>query len=982
MANCIMPTLGVLLLLGAGSGFAQLKPEIIERGKKATALVELSNASGWSGTAFCVDKSGLFLTNARVIEKVLTGSGSITLYVDIGEATQRGLRARVLRHDDRMKLALLQVTNRPTPEELKKDATALLRSVTRPKGDLVFTPLELGNGANLRELAEIATIGYPFGKAALLGRLSTIPPVTVVSNHISALRKDDRRLLGIQIDSQLKAGFSGGPVLDASGNVVGMVAATVEGAAMNLAIPADRLAEFLGAPGIVFNPPPLSDDDRTRQVSWTIRIAPPMPGARIPEGLSVGLTLKVGSSKPRTFTADPAGPGVFKLTLNPLPKDPEQGVALLARFSSRGPTVRIYSSDRTITIGGKSFNLSKLRAIYPSGASRAETVDGKTITGKIEGLGTAQAGVGQSAGIYDLQAARQITVHLLNVTLQEILAEIEARQGPNVVAMVRTPIKFVARPAIASGARPETVAPRRIVTPGPLAPRQPGGDEGPVKLDGVLNIDGVPRGAGKSIRPPRIDIPPARLTPDSQQGAEAPLVRQLGGAVSDVVVGGGGRYLLLVLSDARKLAVFDASAGDIINMIPLTTGNALVAAGATKLLIAYPEVKRIERWDLAKMTRDGDSRPLPFEGPLRAIVMGSDSEGPALAFWTTGEPGPGLNVYHARFSFIELESLLVPRISSFKQGKFATVSEFDKLSASKGSFMVNQFLGHGKDEHVSLRASAGGAIFGIWQSPQRFQTLTAHGSELAVTFTTDFLGYLAPEANGQSVCTGLGRRLHVDAPIGNEIPGYTAKTPDPVLPTSDPSYYMAVSGLPRDVAGTATVYDMKALAPRPDAVTLSIHAAGDGTRLLTVYGLDEMSVAARYSDWFQGDLTTDKRYHFVPAAGLLITIPPTKDRLILRRLEIDKALHQVGVDDVFVTSPLLISVTAGDELDHQIVARSKNGVTKYTLTKGPDGLTVSADGKLKWLVPRTLKGQDIEAVVTVEDATGEERFRKLTIRVN
>ena len=102
----------------------------------------------------------------------------------------------------------------------------------------------------------------------------------------------------------------------------------------------------------------------------------------------------------------------------------------------------------------------------------------------------------------------------------------------------------------------------------------------------------------------------------------------------------------------------------------------------------------------------------------------------------------------------------------------------------------------------------------------------------------------------------------------------------------------------------------------------------------------------------------------------------------LRRLEIDKALEQAGADDLFVTSPLLLFVTAGDRLDHQIVARSRKGGIKYSLTNGPDGLTVTPDGKVGWLVPGSLEGQEVEAVVTVEDATGQERFRKITIKIH
>jgi hypothetical protein len=244
------------------------------------------------------------------------------------------------------------------------------------------------------------------------------------------------------------------------------------------------------------------------------------------------------------------------------------------------------------------------------------------------------------------------------------------------------------------------------------------------------------------------------------------------------------------------------------------------------------------------------------------------------------------------------------------------------------------------------------------------------------------VGHLTPGADGQSVFTGLGRRRYVDEPIGNEIPGYTAKVPDPAIPSSDASYFLTVSGLPRDVAGTTSVYDTGVQAARPEAVTLTVHAAGDGSPLLTVHGLDEMSAVARVRDWFNRGLATDKRFLFIPAAHLLITIPPTNDRLLLRRLEIDQALEKTGADEPFVTTPLLVSVTAGEQLDHQMVAKSRKGGIKYSLTNGPEGLTVTPDGKVKWLAPASLKGQEVEAVVTVEDATGQERFRKITIKVN
>jgi hypothetical protein len=119
----------------------------------------------------------------------------------------------------------------------------------------------------------------------------------------------------------------------------------------------------------------------------------------------------------------------------------------------------------------------------------------------------------------------------------------------------------------------------------------------------------------------------------------------------------------------------------------------------------------------------------------------------------------------------------------------------------------------------------------------------------------------------------------------------------------------------------------------------------------------------------------------VPAAHLLITIPPSNDRLVLRRLDLDEALGRTGGDRLIVISSPTLDATAGQKLVHRIAARSKNGGITYALARGPDGLKVAPDGQLTWRVPEGLKGEDVTVVVTLGDASGEELFHTLKIRV-
>jgi hypothetical protein len=936
MSNSSSRTIALLFILcGSELGAARIEPEVVERGKKATALVEVSGIQGetW-GSAFCVEKSGLFITNAHVVTGADGKVGRIRLVVDCGLATQRILPAKVLRHDDEIDLALLQVN-----------------------ADSGLIPLELGQDAGLVELAEVTTFGFPFGRMPAVGR-AEYPDITVLPSRITSLRRDQGRLAAVQFDNQLNPGNSGGPVLDGSGKVVAVARATVRGAALNVAIPVGRLAEFLIAPGLAFAPPPLAYDDRARPVTWTIRVQPSTPSSKLPEKLSVAVTVNDGASEPRRYTAQPAGAGVFTATIIPVPLDPERMVQLNVWDNApRRFRFQVFVKDDDVTVGSKTFRLSDLSFLYGGPSPRVQTWRGDVVSGPIRGLTQGVKVLDRKSVAIDLEQA--IDLHVLRTSnalkrVESIEAVVEVKQGTKVLATAREQTKLTV--ATANVARPSLTPASNVLHT--LA------DEGLVKLGGVLNVAGAPRGAGKETRPPRIAIPPARLTPES---TEAPLVRRLGGTISDIAVGGGGRFLILTIKGAQRLAVFDVNAADIVKTIPLPSANMLVAAGARKLLIAFPEEKLLQRWDLETLRREGGSRPSPIDSRMIRLVLGSDSDGPALAYWSTEKIGPG--VVFPRISFIDLDSLTVLRV-----GLIASRGDHAYLSPSGGSFMVQH-----PDDRDHIRASAGGAFFAT--RARGIGTLSVHGRALiAAPCTREDFGHAVPGPDGRTLFTGTRGRLDLDGnPIGlaGQIPN---GLPDVTIPSSDPAYCLRIGGLP-DIL----TYGFANPKPRSsaDVVTASIHAA-DGSRLLTVHGLDEMApdVKAEVAgEWMRKGFTIDKRFYLVPAAHLLITIPPENDRLILRRLDLEEALDRAGGNDLIVVSTPLLAATAGQTLEHRIVARSKPGGITCALASGPDGLKLAPDGQLTWTVPRDLQGEDVAAVVKLKDASGQERSYMLEIRV-
>jgi hypothetical protein len=105
--------------------------------------------------------------------------------------------------------------------------------------------------------------------------------------------------------------------------------------------------------------------------------------------------------------------------------------------------------------------------------------------------------------------------------------------------------------------------------------------------------------------------------------------------------------------------------------------------------------------------------------------------------------------------------------------------------------------------------------------------------------------------------------------------------------------------------------------------------------------------------------------------------------LVLRRLDIRKALDKVGGDYLVVTSPSNLHATAGKSFSHQIEALSKAGSVRCTVAQGPDGLAVSPTGTLTWMPPKSAGRSDlVTAFITIADSTGTERFHTLRIRLD
>lgn len=155
------------------------------------------------GSGFVIDKAGHIITNYHVID----GADSI----EVSFSSKDTLKARVVGSDPSTDLAVLQVDT---------SARAL-------------TPLSLGDSDEVQVGDDVVAIGNPFG----LDRTAT-------AGIVSALQRDVTAPNGytidhvIQTDAQINAGNSGGPLLSAHGEVIGVnsAIATAQGSTGNVGI--------------------------------------------------------------------------------------------------------------------------------------------------------------------------------------------------------------------------------------------------------------------------------------------------------------------------------------------------------------------------------------------------------------------------------------------------------------------------------------------------------------------------------------------------------------------------------------------------------------------------------------------------------------------------------------------------------------------------------------------------------------------------
>jgi hypothetical protein len=348
---------------------------IAKRAKAATALVEVKPSYG---SGFCVHPTGLFMTNEHVVRQ---GTEAVSLVLNAGLKTQKVLKAKVIRRDKILDLALLKVD-----------------------GDEKFEALELGSDKDLGELTELIACGFPFGTD--LARPGEYPAISINVGSVTSLRHDkDHQLHRIQLDAALNRGNSGGPVLDRGGKVVGMVVSGIQGSGVNMAIPVSHLQRFLAPLEIVFTLPAVKAANRHEAFEFTAKTISLLPSK---EALDLELILGDGLGKERRFPMKLAD-GAYRAKAIPIPAQ-EGPLVYRVEVKYEDGSVRGTAEDRTFRVGEKKVKLSQLRNLRLGPKPEARLGLGQRLEGKLADLEAIPVKVGKQSLRLDLASAVEVNV--------------------------------------------------------------------------------------------------------------------------------------------------------------------------------------------------------------------------------------------------------------------------------------------------------------------------------------------------------------------------------------------------------------------------------------------------------------------------------------------------------------------------------------------------------------------------------------------
>ncbi|MBM83902.1 MAG: hypothetical protein CMJ78_25380 [Planctomycetaceae bacterium] len=422
------------------------------------------------------------------------------------------------------------------------------------------------------------------------------------------------------------------------------------------------------------------------------------------------------------------------------------------------------------------------------------------------------------------------------------------------------------------------------------------------------------------------------LMPSAAHSAAAPHLT-FAESYDSVTVGGGGKYLLFHFESSRELVVFDVVEGKITNTLPNIGVGSLIAAGGEYFVVVQADKRLLMRWKYDSDKRDKLAR-FDVDGTVKVALLGSNADG----------RGP----------------LLIG-------GKVAKLWDLETL---KPLNMQGQVLGGSSRFGVSIRVSADGQTFGAIPTgygPVAYSRMVVLEKSTVIQkfgSTSHATRFAQPTADG-SLMLLPGNTIYgpdLKAVQADALNGMTC------LPTVDPRFLLAIR-----------------FVPSRNEQLAELHVCTTGERQIIHRSLGYLEMAPKGNTnsrrGFANALArSEYRYHYLPSAKKIVTLPIGNQELFYRPLDVEGDLKGQGKPYLFVISNPRVHVLVGEAFQYKLETLASAKQLKFTLEDAPDRMRISRDGNIRWKAGSSDAGT-ASVLLTVTGDDGAESIHSFDLHV-
>jgi hypothetical protein len=422
--------------------------------------------------------------------------------------------------------------------------------------------------------------------------------------------------------------------------------------------------------------------------------------------------------------------------------------------------------------------------------------------------------------------------------------------------------------------------------------------------------------------------------------------------LEDVAVAASGRILVLKLRDQNGLSVYNTTTRKL-KTIELPTSDFTLGAGGNVAVVFLKKSVELRSYNLTTLEL---IRSKEFVDPvvIQRIVMGHSRDD--LAYVRLVRTLDDRNDSTSNL-LLDVNTLKLQRPANREQSNGHNTSYSD----------VVHYRANGDISRLTEWSSS--------SSPSGIYLHTRSGQGYQVQGNHDSAGHLALGDDGK-IYTGYGQIM--DLSEGNTRRG------DPITALTEIAGQSLFPGigiggrffLALKSDGSIAVYQSGVTVPLSPLEAFPQWALPMNQREDKVPDLN--LPPGRLEKHGDGLVTLDRRIVFAPAAGHIIFLPHSNDRLVHRKFDLKAVLDATEKDYLLAVTTPALRTKSGSKWSYQIETLQKHGPVEFKLEKAPEGMSLSPRGQLTWKIPSGIQGT-AEVTVVISDSKANSISHSFTI---